>query len=119
MKTITRVIAALMLVAMLAVVMSACGNNIKDERLYGSWKQTDPVDGNWTWTFSEDGKCSLTNDDTGAVDEGTYYIPEEGMPRVNIKLKSDNEDKTYSYTVTEKVLDLMQIDGYEFYGMKQ
>ena len=51
MKTISRIIAVVMVIAMIAAVMTACGgkNNFKDDRLYGTWKQTDKVDGDWTW----------------------------------------------------------------------
>ena len=47
MKTITRIIAVVMVVAMLAGLMAACGKYV-DDRLVGTWKQTDDKDGNWT-----------------------------------------------------------------------
>ena len=46
MKTFSRIIAVVMVIAMIAACMTACGKKeLKDDRLYGTWKQTDKVDG--------------------------------------------------------------------------
>ena len=121
MKTLTRVIAVLVLAAMLASVMAAC-SSYWDERIYGSWKQTDKVDGNWTWTFEKGGKCSLTSDD-GFTSSGTYKLEGEGTGKIKITLDSwplDNKagEKLFSYAVTETVMDLLE-ENYDFHCFKQ
>ena len=67
MKTFTRVIAVVMMVALLASLMVACGakkeENHIDNNLVGTWTQTSESDGNWTWTFNSDGTCKLVGDD--------------------------------------------------------
>ena len=126
MKILTRVIAVLMLAAMLAGVMAACGK-VVDERLYASWKQTDDTDGNLTWTFDKDGKFTQTNDDTGAVEEGTYKLEAEGSPKIYLKLPSWKNEKLCTYVCTTKVLDIecSEFDkdgndiGFSFRGVKQ
>ena len=122
MKTMTRVLAVLVIAAMLATLMAACSSTYWDKRIYGSWKQTDDVDGNWTWTFEEGGKCSLVGDD-GFSATGTYKMEGEGTGKINIKLDSwplDNQagEKLFSYAVTEKVMDLLE-ESYDFHCFKQ
>lgn len=117
MKTLTRVVALLMIVALMAGVMAACGT-VVDERILGSWKQEDEIDGNVTWTFEKDGKCSLTNNDTGVVDEGTYKLEGENSGKIHIKLNSWNEEKLCTYVATPKVMDIEEMT-FSFHGMKQ
>ena len=122
MKTMTRVLAVLVIAAMLATLMAACGKTYWDERIYGSWKQTDDVDGNWTWTFEEGGKCSLAGDD-GFSATGTFKMEGEGTGKIYIKLDSwplDNQagEKLFSYAVTEKVMDLLE-ENYDYHCFKQ
>ena len=130
MKTFTRVIAVLMMVAMLATVMAACGNkaqtggtttdtaetNHVDNNLVGTWVQTDETAGNWTWTFNADGTCKLVGD--GFDSDGTYIIPEEGNGKIKITLEKWGKENVFTYTATEKVLDL---EGFEdsYYCQKQ
>ena len=119
MKTFTRVVAVLMLVAVLSTLMVACGkpkNNI-DDKLLGTWKQTDAQDGNWTWTFNSDGTCKLVGDD-GFDSDGTYTIPEEGIGKIKIKLDKWEKETMFTYSVTEKVLDLETFDA-SYYCQKQ
>ena len=106
MKHFTRIIAAVMAVAMLAAVMTACSKGAKDDRIIGTWKQTDDVDGNWTWTFEENGKCRLVGETTGFDSEGTYRIEEGNVGKIHINLDGWSEEKLFSYVATSKVLDL-------------
>ncbi len=117
MKVISRVVAVLMLAALLGSVMAACGT-VTDERILFSWKQEDEIDGNVTWTFEKDGKCSLTNNDTGVVDEGTYKLESEDSGKIHIKLKSWDKEKICTYAVTEKVMDIEEMT-FSFHGFKQ
>ena len=126
MKNLIRVIAVLMLAVMAVGVMAACGK-VTDERLYASWKQTDDVEGNITWTFDKDGKFTQKNDDTGAVEEGTYKLEAEGSPKIYLKLPSWDKEKLGTYVCTTKVLDIECSDidangndnGFSFRGEKQ
>lgn len=106
MKTLTKAVAVLMLAVMLCAAMAACKANITDDRLIGSWKQTDEVNGNWIWTFEKDGKCRLMGESTGFDSAGTYHIESEGAGKIYINLEGWSEEKLFTYTVTEKVLDL-------------
>ena len=106
MKTFTRILAVVMIVAMVATLMAACSKTYVDERIVGTWKQTDDIDGNWTWTFEKDGKCKLVGDTTGFNSEGTFRFEKEGSGKIYIKLKDWSEETIFTYTVTEKVLDL-------------
>ena len=116
MKTITRIIAVVMVVAMLAGLMAACGKYV-DDRLVGTWKQTDDKDGNWTWTFENDGKCNLTGDD-GFNSDGTYRFEGEGSGKLYIKLDEWGEEKIFTYTCTGSVLQMLGFDE-EYYCQKQ
>jgi len=122
MKTITRIVAVVMAIAMLAAVFTACGdkkgNNLKDDRLYGTWKQTDKVDGNWTWVFNEDGTCSLTGETTGFDSKGTYTLEGNDLGKIRIHLDGWEKDKLFTYAVTEKVLDLEEAFS-SYYLLKQ
>ena len=121
MKTFTRVIAIMMMVALLASLMVACGEtkeeNHIDSNLVGTWKQTDEDDGNWTWTFNSDGTCKLVGDD-GFESEGTYVIPEEGVGKIKINLDKWDKETMFTYTATEKVIDLESFDQ-SYYCKKQ
>ena len=120
MKTISRIIAVVMVIAMIAAVMTACGgkNNLKDDRLYGTWKQTDKVDGDWTWAFNEDGTCSLKGDTTGFDSKGTYTFEGEDLGKIRVKLDGWSEDKLFTYAVTAKALDLEEAHS-SYYCIKQ
>ena len=119
MKVFTRVIAVLMLVAMVACVMAACGEkSYKDTRIIGTWKQTDDVDGNWIWTFEDNGKCKLVGETTGFSGEGTYRIEDETSGKIHINIQGWDKEKIFSYTCTEKVLDLEEAYS-SYYCIKQ
>lgn len=117
MKAFTRIIAVVMLIAMLGTMMAAC-NKYTDDRIVGTWSQTDEIDGNWTWTFEKDGKCKLVGETTGFESEGTYRFEGEGIGKIYINLKDWTEEKTFTYTVTEKVLDLEETYS-SFHCLKQ
>ncbi|WP_407383772.1 DUF5640 domain-containing protein [Ruminococcus sp.] len=119
MKTITRVIAAVMLVAMMAALMTACGQkNYVDNNLVGTWKQTDAKEGNWIWTFNSDHTCKLVGETDGSSHEGTYKIEDQKNGKVKIKLDNWDKEQTYSYTVTEKNMILETFDV-SYYCEKQ
>lgn len=119
MKTFTRVIAVVMMVAVLASLMAACGkSNYIDNNLVGTWKQTDETDGNWIWTFNNDGTCKLVGETTGFDSEGTYNILEEGNGKVKIKLDAWDAEENFTYTVTEKAMILESFDV-SYYCEKQ
>ena len=111
MKTLTRVIAVLMMVAMLASLMVACGEkkeeNHIDNNLVGTWVQTD----------DKDGTCKLVGGD-GFESDGTYVIPEEDLGKIKIKLDKWDKEVMFTYTATEKVIDLESFDQ-SYYCVKQ
>ena len=112
MKTFTRVVAVLMLVAVLSTLMVACGkpkNNI-DDKLLGTWKQTDAQDGNWTWTFNKDGTCKFESDTNNFSSEGTYLIEEADSAKIKIKLDKWDKEKLFTYVATEKALQIQTFD---------
>ena len=119
MKTITRVLAVIMMVAILATLMTACGEpkNHIDDNLVGTWTQTDEIDGTWTWTFNSDGTCKLVGDD-GFESDGTYLIPEEDNGKIEITLDKWEKATMFTYTATTKVLDLESFDE-SYYCEKQ
>ena len=120
MKTITRVVAVLMMVTVLATLMAACGKpkNYIDDNLIGTWKQTDEKHGNWTWTFNKDGTCSLQSDTDNFSGEGTFLIEEKDIGKIKIKLDKWDKERMYTYSVTPKVLDLESFDE-SYYCLKQ
>ena len=121
MKTFTRVFAVIMMVAILATLMTACGEkkveNHIDENLVGTWTQTDETDGNWTWTFNSDGTCKLVGDD-GFESDGTYLIPQEDIGKIEITLEKWDEPTMFTYTATPKVLGLESFEM-SYYCQKQ
>ena len=119
MKTFTRVIAVLMMVAVLMSLLAACGKkSYKDENIIGSWKQTDEIDGNWTWTFNDDFTCRLVGETDGFDSEGTYWIESEGIGKIHIALDEWDNEELFTYAVTPKVMDLEHMD-YSFHCYKQ
>lgn len=121
MKTFTRVIAVVMLVAMIATLMAACkkedSKGIIDQGLVGTW--TDETAGT-TWTFNDDYTCSLTNGPDGFSGTGTYKIENADNGKIDITLEGWDGVKHFTYTATEKVVDLETIEvAYCFYGKKQ
>ena len=120
MKTFTRIVAVLMMVAIFATLMTACGKpkNHIDDNLIGTWKQTDEVDGNWTWTFNKDGTCTLESDTDNFSGKGTYLIEEEEVGKIKITLDKWDKEQLFTYTATDKVLNLQNFDV-TYYCQKQ
>ncbi|MCR4839397.1 MAG: hypothetical protein K5897_10785, partial [Eubacterium sp.] len=84
MKKVTRKLALLLCLVMLATALVACGGSSdggssdsgKTDAVTGTWKQTDEVNGDWTWTFSGGSKAKLVGNTTGFESEGTYTLDE-------------------------------------------
>lgn len=111
MKTFTRVIAVIMLAAMMVTLMAACGKkNYVDNNLVGTWKQTDEQEGNWIWTFNNDHTCKLVGETDGSSHEGTYSIENIDNGKVKIKLDNMEKEEIYSYTVTDTSMILETFD---------
>jgi len=114
MKTLSRVLALVLAVMMLASFMAACGDK-KDggsegdtaskDILAGSWKQTDEVNGDWVWTFDGAGKCTLEGITTGFTGDGTYKL-DESAKTVTVDMEAWDDVKEYSYTLDGDKLDL-------------
>lgn len=115
MKNISKALALILAVAMLATLMAACGEKKDDAKsdggaasadiLSGTWKQTDEVNGDWTWTFDGAGKCKLVGDTTGFSGDGTYQL-DEGKKQVTVKIDGWDDEKVYDYTLDGDKLDL-------------
>ena len=112
MKKITKVIAVMLMVVVLASLIAACGQDkgYMDTNILGTWKQTDEIDGNWTWTFNDDNTCRLVGETNGFDSEGTFKIENETNGKIHIKLKDWDKEQLFSYAVTPKVLSLESID---------
>lgn len=115
MKNISKVLALILAVAMMATLMVACGDKKDDAKtesgaaaadiLSGSWKQTDEVNGDWTWTFDGAGKCKLVGDTTGFSGDGTYKL-DESAKTVTVNMEAWDDEKVYNYTLEGDTLDL-------------
>ena len=115
MKNISKVLALILAVAMMATLMVACGDKKDDAKpessaaaadiLSGSWKQTDEVNGDWTWTFDGAGKCKLVGDTTGFSGDGTYKL-DESAKTVTVNMEAWDDEKVYEYTLEGDTLDL-------------
>lgn len=111
-----KVLALILALAMMATLMAACGDKKDDSKsdggsaassdiLTGTWKQTDEVNGDWTWTFDGAGKCTLHGDTTGFDGEGTYSL-DESAKTVTVKIDAWDNEKVYDYTLDGDKLDL-------------
>ena len=105
MKKITKKLALLLCVCMLAGVLCACGG--KTDAITGTWKQTDEIDGDWTWTFSDGSKAKLHGDTTGFDGEGTYTLDETNK-KLKVKIEGWTDEKEYDYTLNGDTLDLKE-----------
>ena len=99
---------------MLMGILAACGG--KTDAFTGTWKQTDEVNGNWTWTFSDGSKAKLVGETTGFQSEGTYKV-DESAKKITITLKDWSETKEYSYTLDGNNLELKE--KYSGYKLKK
>ena len=113
MKKVTRKLALLLCFVMLATALVACGGSSdggssdsgKTDAVTGTWKQTDEVNGDWTWTFSGGSKAKLVGNTTGFESEGTYTL-DEANKKLKIKLEKWDAEKEYDYTLNGTTLDL-------------
>ena len=95
----------MVLVLVLALsVFTACDSGPKDA-VAGTWKQTDEVNGNWTWTFDGKGKCELNGETSGFKSSGTYTL-DESANTLTVNLEGWSAQKVYNYTLTDTTLDL-------------
>ena len=95
----------MVLVLVLALsVFTACDSGSKDA-VAGTWKQTDEVNGNWTWTFDGKGKCELNGETSGFKSSGTYTL-DESAKTLTVNLEGWSAQKVYNYTLTDTTLDL-------------
>lgn len=103
-------ILSLTLIAVLVLgVFAACGggDSTPKDVLAGDWKQTDEIDGNWTWTFDGKGKCKLDGETTGFKTEGTYVL-DEAAGTLTVTMDGWSDVKVYTYTLTDTTLDIVE-----------
>ena len=116
MKQFAKIMALVLAAAMLMTFMAACGGSTTDsgsgsndaassDILKGTWKQTDAVNGDWTWTFDGAGGCKLVGDTTGIETDGTYKL-DENAKTLSVSMKLWDDDKVYDYTLSGDTLDL-------------
>ena len=108
MKKVTRKLALLLCLVMLATALVACGGSSdsgKTDAVTGTWKQTDEVNGDWTWTFSGGSKAKLVGNTTGFESDGTYTL-DEANKKLKVKLEKWDAEKEYDYTLNGTTLDL-------------
>ena len=118
MKKFTVVLCIMMLGCMLA----ACGDDKgsstssgsgssgssdsgKTDAITGTWKQTDEVNGNWIWTFSDGSKAKLVGETTGFESDGTYTL-DEANKKVTVTLEKWSEPTEFTYTLSGTSLKL-------------
>lgn len=102
MKKTMKLTALFLAVIMAVSLLASCG--AAPDALSGTWKQTDEVNGDWTWTF-DGGKCKLVGDTTGFESEGTYVL-DESKKTVTVNLEGWDAEKVYNYTLSGDKLDL-------------
>ena len=110
MKKVTKKLVLLLCLVMLTTLLTACGGseeNEKKDAITGTWKQTDEMDGDWTWTFSKGSKAKLVGDTTGFESEGTYVL-DEANKKLKVNLEGWSAEKEYDYTLDGDVLDLKE-----------
>ena len=109
MKKFTKMLALLLCLLMLGATLTACGGDSdgggSDDAITGTWKQTDDINGNWTWTFSGGKKAKLVGETTGFESDGTYTL-DEANKKVTVTLEKWDAPKEYTYTLNGSTLDL-------------
>lgn len=103
MKKFIAIVSIVLAAMMMVTVFAACGES--KDAVAGTWKQTDEVNGNWTWTFDGSGKCSLDGETTGFKSDGTYTI-DESKKTLTVNLEGWDDEKVYTYKLSDKTLDL-------------
>ncbi len=111
MKKILKLTIAAMLAVFSIMMLAGCGSDSSSSEssktadiLSGTWKQTDEMNGDWTWTF-DGGSCKLVGDTTGFESEGTYKL-DESAGKVTVTLEGWTDTKEYNYTLNGDKLDL-------------
>ena len=113
MRKIMKVSLAVLLTILSVMMFAGCGSDSGSsasnsdkaaDAISGTWKQTDEVNGNWTWTF-DGGDCKLVGETTGFESEGTYKL-DEAAKKVTVTLEGWTESKEYTYTLSGSNLDL-------------
>ena len=117
MKKVTKKLVVLLCMIMLMTALAACGDkkdgdsasdggSASTDAVTGTWKQTDEVNGNWTWTF-DGGKATLVGETTGFKGEGTYTL-DEANKKLTVTLEKWDAPKEFSYTLDGNTLDLQE-----------
>ena len=114
MKKILKLTIAAMLAVFSIMMLAGCGSDSSSSEssessktadiLSGTWKQTDEMNGDWTWTF-DGGSCKLVGNTTGFESEGTYKL-DESAGKVTVTLEGWTDTKEYNYTLNGDKLDL-------------
>ena len=115
MKKLSMKLALLLCLVMVTTLLTACGgedsgskeDDSKKDAVTGTWKQTDEMDGDWTFTFSNGSKAKLVGDTTGFESEGTYVL-DEANKKLKVNLEGWSAEKEYDYTLDGDVLDLKE-----------
>lgn len=108
MKKISMKLALLLCLVMVATLLTACGGeDEKADAITGTWKQTDEIDGDWTFTFSKGSKVKFVGNTTGFESEGTYVL-DEANKKLKINLEGWSAEKNFDYTLEGDVLDLKE-----------
>lgn len=117
MKKVAKKLVILLCMIMLMTALAACGDK-KDgdsasdggsasaDAVTGTWKQTDEVNGNWTWTF-DGGKATLVGETTGFKGEGTYTL-DEANKKLKVKIDAWDNEKEYDYVLDGNKLSLKE-----------
>ncbi len=114
MKKLTVVLCLMMLGCMLVACgddkggsssSSGSGDSGKTDAITGTWKQTDEVNGNWVWTFSDGSKAKLVGETTGFESNGTYKL-DEANKKVTVTLEKWTDPTEFTYTLNGTSLKL-------------
>ena len=113
MKKAMSVISLILVLVLALSVFTACDSSTDGgstdstpkDAVAGTWKQTDKVDGNWTWTFDGKGKCTLEGETTGFKGEGTYKL-DETAKTLTVNIEGWSAEKVFNYTLTDTNLDM-------------
>ena len=84
---------------------SGSSDSRKTDAITGTWKQTDEVNGNWIWTFSDGSKAKLVGETTGFESDGTYTL-DEANKKVTVTLEKWSEPTEFTYTLSGTSLKL-------------
>ncbi len=106
MKKMMKKLAVVFCLLMVVSAMAACGSSGKTDAITGTWKQTNEVDGNWIFTFSDGSKAKLVGETTGFTSDGTYVL-DEANKKVTVTLDGWTDPKEFTYTLEGTSLKLV------------